>query len=404
MSPQSLGTREHLASWSKRIFFKPELYRARYDVPPRLQKTLGYAFYALTLDRKLNNGKDFFDSDDPIDGSVREELEGIVDKVTQARRRTIRMEWSWKEFLDGADQCRHDPDLLLQRFPPPPHMAQSPIDYPVSFVDRDGRLLYIYLPSLLSQTRVKTIFDAAAKVFRSQSSDFQKELGNNILEHEKVLPPNPTLQPGGLALFPAKGHSQHLPWEQHVPPSPTFSNPRHCHAAFDFLDSIDAETTGILGAVLALTSPNHLHVVYELFEALESRTLVPQDQQLFADIMQHWAFPFTDVYLHANAQLSDSYRTHYRPHTLQLYFSAGLSSENTLKVEGLHRQFTFGPGSIAIGYPAMFLSEMCPGGNDDQVMFAGCIDDLLRGTLTSVLHPLPLNDTEYNDYISHMLG
>ncbi|KAG2005819.1 hypothetical protein CC2G_002187 [Coprinopsis cinerea AmutBmut pab1-1] len=382
------------------------MYRGHYDVPPRLQHTLGYSFYALTLYHEVLTGKHANgpQEDIGVPDAVREELNAIIHKVAEARKRTVRFQWSWKEFQDGYDECRYDIDLLLQRFPAPAHDSDSRIDYPVSFEDRDGRLLYIYVPSLLRKTRIKNIFDASCKIFRSDSSLVGNILRRSVEEHSKILPPNPTIQTGCFQLFPAKGHQRILPWVQPIPASTTFSDPQLRPIAYDFLDAIDPETAGVLGAVLALTSPNHLHVVYELFEALHTGRTDAQDEHLLSDIMLHWPFPFTDVYLSANAQQEDSHRSHYRPHTLNLYLSAGLSTAGYLQVDGLQRQFAFEAGSIAVGYPGIFLSELYPGGKDDQVMFVGSYDDVLRRAYTPVLHPLPFNDNEYRDYITHMLG
>ncbi|KAG2005840.1 hypothetical protein CC2G_002208 [Coprinopsis cinerea AmutBmut pab1-1] len=400
--PQSVGS----SYWAHRFSFNPGLYRSRYNLPPRLETTLRYIFYALSLYHDILTGEASSRHGATHDGmhipeAVHAELDRIVDMVVEARKRTVRVTWTWREFHEGYHECQYDESLLLQRFPPPPWPAETVEDRPISVLDRDGRLLYAYFPCVLNETRMKALQHAASKVFNGTHPYVQEMASGNVLEHTKVWPPSSTLRPGQLSLYPA-GMTPQMPANHPPIASTIFSDSTLRPGAFDFLDSVDAETAGVLGAILALSSPNHLHVTFELFEALHTRRLVPHDEDLFDDIMSRWPFPFTDLYLQANSDSSDAHRSHFCPHSLNLYLSVGPSTTNRLKVSSLQGEFAFEPGTISIGFPRIFLSDLSPGGCSDQVSLIGSYSDSLRRSLTRVLHPLPFDTKDHLDYISHM--
>ncbi|EAU93541.2 hypothetical protein CC1G_02771 [Coprinopsis cinerea okayama7 len=388
--------------------FDRTLYRSQYQLGPLLTKAFEYAFYALSLidhmtDPEPPEAPPDVRSDIPL--LIRSELQQAANQVHEGLKHALRLPWSLEEFQEAHAECGNDEQELLRRCPPPPHPPNTPHHQatahymPTFFIDKNGRVVFAYLPAILRASRWENLFKAAFPIFTPTTDEHRNFLDYSFRSFKSS---SFSLPSGGVRLYPAATTSFRFPTVHYPEPAVAFKRADIRPHAFKLLESIEPDTFGILAAVLAMINPDHFHAALEVLEGLHIGTIWSGDKTLREEVMKRWGFPFTCVDFLSNLLYPCWERSDYRPHDLALYVSLGNTSLPLFRVPGLERQFHFDSGTICVGFPHILPITWCSKNDDDHLVVVGSFMDLRFATSRLVRKPTPMGTTEYTAYLDYI--
>ncbi|KAG2019708.1 hypothetical protein CC2G_005121 [Coprinopsis cinerea AmutBmut pab1-1] len=309
---------DHLFDWN--------VFRCHYDVPENLRKAVHYGMYAIHLFCKfsLDSAHDVPPFGD-INLIVRSEIHQIVHGVRMALDCKIHLEWAIEDYLKSFDDGTTDVERS-QRFPPNPgtHKSGLPFDevhYPCTFVDKNGRIVWWYLPAIIRESRWEKICDTVFSLSRACPRAFSRPRHISSADFHASFKIGDQFAQGQAIMYPAGYFEGDMDYD--IPfPSRSF---RHAdrYFGFEFLDMLETDTMAIIGTVLALTQPVLFHVSLEMFEKLHQGNVSVGQPWVFHEVLSRWASPFGAYTVFNNCDHPRHRFSFSHPSSSTLYLSIG---------------------------------------------------------------------------------
>ncbi|EAU81210.2 hypothetical protein CC1G_09454 [Coprinopsis cinerea okayama7 len=378
--------------------FDLNVFRTRYELPEIFLTTLNYGFYAFHV---LNS---LFDPshkipwlDVPI--AIKAELHQIAFVVFQALQRAIRLEWDVYDYAEVLEQEDLTEGEQMERFPPNIGTFDGTRKYldvehePCAFIDRNGRILWLYLPAIIREDRWTEICDAVAKVSATPNPPFGRPPSLSKADYTKRFKDSPQLARGATHLFPADFEPRSrssLPSDLPFPCLPFRVDERY--HGFWLLDNIGSDTMAILGAVLALAQPALFHVSLEMFERLSNRDVSVGQPWVFDEVLRRWASPFQSFSIYNDHSQPPHRYANTHPMGFDLFLSAGDVLANRFTAPTLGREFYFDPGTICIGLGHLICHGWVTGGDGDHIVCHFSVMEELANYFDYLMAPPSDND------------
>ncbi|KAH6885995.1 hypothetical protein BKA70DRAFT_1444654 [Coprinopsis sp. MPI-PUGE-AT-0042] len=241
----------------------------------------------------------------PPAGSISVELQiecyQIASLVVRALSNQFAASWNIEDYIKTT--CRKtalaDGDELNRfekLFPPVTPKGASGLprlmDEPFIVTDSNGRILFFYLPSIISQSHQARIIEAIEWLSTSpQSASLKIKDDGNFRTHPGKFQayPNFPLIRSGVATYssawPQMGHKN-----SSIAPSANFCAAKE--KAHQFLEHL-SESLAVLGSILALVHPAMFESGLDVLAYLESKAIVANHQPVLKKVLSAWTSPFT---------------------------------------------------------------------------------------------------------------
>ncbi|EAU80242.2 hypothetical protein CC1G_13325 [Coprinopsis cinerea okayama7 len=387
---------DHLFDWN--------VFRCHYDVPENLRKAVHYGMYAIHLFCKfsLDSAHDVPPFGD-INLIVRSEIHQIVHGVRMA---LDCKKWAIEDYLKSFDDGTTDVERS-QRFPPNPgtHKSGLPFDevhYPCTFVDKNGRIVWWYLPAIIRESRWEKICDTVFSLSRACPRAFSRPRHISSADFHASFKIGDQFAQGQAIMYPAGYFEGDMDYD--IPfPSRSF---RHAdrYFGFEFLDMLETDTMAIIGTVLALTQPVLFHVSLEMFEKLHQGNVSVGQPWVFHEVLSRWASPFGAYTVFNNCDHPRHRFSFSHPSSSTLYLSIGDPQHSRFVSNLLARDFHFDPGTVCIGLASCISHgwSSCGAGEQATVQFTTC------GRLLDETEPyrtiFPMTSVELAAYVDYILS
>ncbi|EAU80378.2 hypothetical protein CC1G_12677 [Coprinopsis cinerea okayama7 len=382
------------------------VFRSRYDLPPVYEATLDYAFYALHVLHRLFEPQHKIPwMDIPI--RVKSELHQLAFVVYQAIRRKIHLQWSIEDYA----KVLHDEDLTegeqMVRFPPDSGTSDGTSDRldiehePCVFVDKNGRILWWYLPAIIRESRWMEFCNTVVSASALTHPPFGRPPAMPRSQYQTLFREGSQFARGAARFSPA-----HFEASSSVSPDiPYPSLPFRVDERFQgfaILDAIGSETMAIIGAVLALTQPVLFHVSLEMLERMADGVVTVGQPWVFHEVLRKWTSPFQTFTIYNNFSRPPHRFSDTHPMASDILLSAGAGECHRFTCPTLGREFHFDPGTICAGLTHLVCHGWAAAGNSDHLVcqFSVC-EDLIQ--YVSPHRPIfPFTEDELGGYFHYL--
>ncbi|KAH6867657.1 hypothetical protein BKA70DRAFT_1493935 [Coprinopsis sp. MPI-PUGE-AT-0042] len=260
-----------------------------------------------------------------FDYKVQAECHQIAAIVAQARSNPVVLPWTVLDYVSGNI---------------PPSTATYASRVPTLFVDREGAILWWFLPGVIQEHRQEIMRYAVHQLFVGDKAYADIDTGNSEGGRPSLYT-HPSCDYGALGRVDVSLWPQGLGGEAHA-----------SDAGGDFLEAM-AGSFAILGAIQAITAPGVFDIAIDIATQLSCHVRSSAIDERNA-ALAHWAVPATNVSVACNQDAPIARADDLEPMTYSLVATLGSYILSKFQVPDLNFHCHDSPGTVMVGMMGLF--------------------------------------------------
>ncbi|EAU84185.2 hypothetical protein CC1G_13531 [Coprinopsis cinerea okayama7 len=268
--------------------------------------------------------------------------------VMDALKNQIVINETFENLLAQAKNPQHRVD---PEFPPKEDGVSQLVSGPAHVCDRNGRLLFLHLPRVLTAVQLDIVEEACRDLVNAPHSKMEVKTDGSWRSQAKYFKDTSTSEftPGVLSLSPCWFMQNHPPPKHKPMVSASIRRRDGKDGGIPFVRAM-REAFSLIGAVLYVLNPSQYEQGVETWQKLAATNCegsAPKCAELMAGVLRIWASPFTVTQVISNRETPFHFDTLGNPNWYDCLLTVGRYGGGRLELKRVGRHFRYERGTMA---------------------------------------------------------